>query len=161
MGRTEKYEAKNWKELTERQLNKLTPVERSRYMAVSCCSCPTHCDLGNAIAVSQKAHTVHVACAVVLVVVFACMKNIRTCCLLVISCVPMYDCSGADWEMGASCIACQTTATWWPCMYTQLEDSYYWAQHSVVCVSVSLSLSLSLCSTSQCPKTPRRGSWRP
>ena len=48
VGRTEKYEAKNWKELTERQLNKLTPVERSRYMAVSCCSCPTHCDLGNA-----------------------------------------------------------------------------------------------------------------
>ena len=38
-GRREKYEAKNWKELTERQFNKLTPVERSRYMAVSpfCC----------------------------------------------------------------------------------------------------------------------------
>ena len=36
VGRMEKYEARNWKELTERQLSKLTSVERSRYMAVSC-----------------------------------------------------------------------------------------------------------------------------
>jgi len=33
--RKEKSELKNWKQLTDRQLSKLTPIERSRYMAVS------------------------------------------------------------------------------------------------------------------------------
>ena len=34
-GRKEKSELRNWKQLTDRQLSKLTPIERSRYMAVS------------------------------------------------------------------------------------------------------------------------------
>ena len=28
-----KYEARNWKQLTDKQLSKMTPIERSRYMA--------------------------------------------------------------------------------------------------------------------------------
>lgn len=28
-----KFEARNWKQLTDKQLSKLTPIERSRYMA--------------------------------------------------------------------------------------------------------------------------------
>lgn len=30
-----KAELRNWRQLTEKQLSKLTPIERSRYMAVS------------------------------------------------------------------------------------------------------------------------------
>ena len=32
--RKEKYQQRNWKQLSERELNKLTPVARSRYLAV-------------------------------------------------------------------------------------------------------------------------------
>lgn len=28
-----KFEARNWKQLTDKQINRLTPIERSRYMA--------------------------------------------------------------------------------------------------------------------------------
>jgi len=35
--RKEMVEQRNWKQLSDRQLSKLTPIERSRYMAVSQC----------------------------------------------------------------------------------------------------------------------------
>lgn len=34
-GNKVKYEPKNWKQLSEKQISKLTQIERSRYLAVS------------------------------------------------------------------------------------------------------------------------------
>ena len=36
--RKEMFEQRNWKQLSDKQLSKLTPIERSRYMAVSQCN---------------------------------------------------------------------------------------------------------------------------
>jgi len=42
-----RFEAKNWRQLTDRQLAKLTPIERSRYLAVSTYHPVKLCEFGS------------------------------------------------------------------------------------------------------------------